>query len=180
MADDTYALKPRSRTETKQDYRTPPEFVRAVEWRYGQIVLDLAAKDGDEVKPLLEHITPEQDSLKVPWPTRRHASGVYFLNPPFRDPLPWARKAAEWRATAAPGVVLAFLILASVDTLWWRTYVRDHAIARTVNRIKFLGADETYPKPLALLLYDPRYSSTGNALDFWDWRVDLKLAEAAR
>jgi DNA (cytosine-5)-methyltransferase 1 len=167
------ATTPRDKTRTKQDYRTPPEFIRAVEKRFGQIVLDLAAKDGDECKPLLAHITPEEDSLVTPWPTTRHSSGVYFLNPPFADIAPWAAKCAAWRREGAPGVVTALLVPASVDAEWWSASVRGAAITYACkSRIKFLGAEDGYPKPLALCVFDPRHFPTSACLHLWDWKAD--------
>lgn len=171
VAQAALATRPRSKFDSKQDWRTPPEFVTAVEQRFGQIVLDLAASDGDECKPLVAHITPQEDSLKTPWPTSRHHSGVYYLNPPFAEIAPWAAKCAAWRAAATPGVVLAFLVPASVDAEWWHAHVRGRAIVYALkSRVQFIGAPHGYPKPLALCVFDPRHFPTTSSVLLWDWK----------
>lgn len=164
------ATSPRARS-MNQDIRTPAEVVNAVENRFGQIVLDLAAKDGDEVRPGMAHITPEQDSLKTPWPTRRHVSGVYWLNPPFADIGPWAVKCVRWMREANPGVALALLVPASVGASWWQHAVRGCAIVYAVTpRITFVGSMQPYPKDLALAIYDPRHQTPDASVLAWRWK----------
>jgi DNA (cytosine-5)-methyltransferase 1 len=168
------ATRPRSKFDSKQDWRTPPEFIAAVEHRFGPIMIDLAASDGDECKPLVAHITPDEDSLAMSWPTARHNAGVYWLNPPFSEIAPWAKKCAAWCEVAAPGVVLAFLVPASVDAEWWQESVRGRAIVFALkSRIRFIGAKDGYPKPLALCVFDPRYPRTPSSVHLWDWKNEV-------
>jgi len=166
----TIATTPRARSEN-QDVRTPPDFIAAVERRFGVVVLDLAAKDGDECKFGVDHITPGQNSLLMPWPLTDLRHGVCWLNPPFADIEPWAAKCAAWRGGANGGCVLAMLVPASVASGWWRDHVRGHAITYALApRITFLGSDKPYPKDLALCVYDPRHFPTSSAVELWRWK----------
>lgn len=54
--------------------------------------------------------------------------------------------------------------------------VRRHALCYALkSRIKFLGAADGYPKPLALCVFDPRHFPASSGLELWDWK-----AKAAR
>jgi len=164
------ATTPRDKHATKQNYLTPDDLRAAVIARFGPIVFDLAAADGDEIIPHVAHFTPEQDALKQEWPTSRCPSGVLWLNPPFKDIYPWSAKCAEWRLRGVPGSVLALLTPLSADTLWWRDHVRGKAhVIALASRPKFKGEKDGYPKPTSLAIFDPRYPVTfGESL--WDWR----------
>ena len=165
------ATSPRDRTRTKQNYRTPENLVRAVVARFGPIAIDLAASDGDEVVPLVDHITPEQDSLARPWPTRRHPHGVLWLNPPYADIAVWAEKCADWAQRATPGPVLCLLVPLSADSGWWRSWVRGRAhVLALESRPIFRGEVSPYPKPMALIVYDPRYPVQGSGVEGWNWK----------
>lgn len=74
---------------SKQDYGTPWGLIRAVEARFGKLDVDLAARADNAKAPRL--IGPDQDSLKVPWGPRI-CGGIGWLNPPFADIDPWAKK----------------------------------------------------------------------------------------
>lgn len=57
-----------------------------------------------------------ENGLVLPW------SGSVFVNPPYSDPTPWAKKMAEH----GDGVFLTF---ARVETAWWQDWVWPHASA---------------------------------------------------
>lgn len=173
------ATAPRDRTKTKQDHTTPADLLDAAEARFGTILFDLAASDGQEVRPHLAHFTPAQDSLAQRWPCSHLGSphdwaqpnGVLWLNPPYSpDITPWAARCATWRLEAARGLVLCFLVPYSADTEWWRDSVRgkSHVVALK-TRPKFSGEAHGYPKPMALVVYDPRYPDCF-AESLWDWK----------
>lgn len=166
-----YATAPRPPAEN-QDLTTDPLLLAAVQRRWGVLHIDLAAKDGDEV--VANHITPEMDSLKVPWPTAL-SSGLpvrAWLNPPFSPSIaPWAAKCAEWVLHAVPGSLLFLLVPLSADSVWWHESVRG--AARTLalkQRPHFSGASAGYPKPMALCVYDANFPNQPSTLDLWSWK----------
>lgn len=165
------ATAPRPPAE-HQDLTTDPLLIAAVQRRWGVLHIDLAAKDGDEVVP--NHITPEMDSLKVPWPTSLSDGRPIrcWLNPPFSpDIAPWAAKCAEWVFHATPGSLLFLLTPLSADAVWWNDSVRG--IGRPLalkSRPKFGGAPHGYPKPVSITVYDANFPSQAPTVELWNWR----------
>jgi site-specific DNA-methyltransferase (adenine-specific) len=143
----------------KQDWQTPPEFLDAVEGRFGPIGYDLAASEGQQVCPC--YFTPDDDSLTQDWTWL--PANVAWLNPPFADIRPWVAKAAECAELARWTLVL---VPASVGTGWWRDHVLGKCMAFGVPRMTFVGASAPYPKDLALLAYGYGVNGFGH----WDWR----------
>lgn len=161
---------------SKQDYGTPPEFIRAIERRFGLIDCDLAARSDNTVAP--KFYTPEQDSLIQPW-AAHHPTGNLFLNPPFAHIEPWAAKCAA-QCLNRQGWIL-MLVPASVGSLWFHRHVRNDAHWDGIPRMQFVGADHLYPKDLMLCAFG--YGVRGNG--YWDWRHDahpkiLEQLEAAQ
>ena len=155
---------------TKQEHRTPDEFIHAVARRFGRPTWDLAAKAGDQIIGVSNQFTPEQDSLVQDWGKLEHPQEdnltcqVAYLNPPFAHIRPWAKKLEEecrylprWTLMLVPG---------SMGSLWWKDHVINKCMAFGVTRITFQGSTTGYPKDLALLAYGFGVSGTG----FWDWR----------
>lgn len=148
---------------TKQDWRTPPEFIDAVQRRFGAIGFDLAATTGEQVGILGQHYSPEQDSLSQSWGAHL-TIGAAWLNPPFAHIRPWVEKLdtecrdlSRWTLCLVP---------ASMGSKWWGKHVLNKCFALGVTRMKFVGADSIYPKDLALLCYGFGVSGHG----FWDWK----------
>ena len=149
---------------SKQDYRTPPEFLDAVKRMLGidQFLLDLAATADNAVAD--RFISPEQDSLSVDtiWP-ETNVREWCWLNPPFAYLSPWVERAycdAGWCNTA-------MLVPAGVGSNWWRDWVHLKADVLFLNgRISFDGV-APYPKDCALLLYEKGSQGTYTV---WDWR----------
>src|SRR5512133_3562881 len=75
---------------SRQDYGTPRELIAAVEARFNRLDMDLAASPSNAKAPM--HYSQADDSLAQDW-TCLH--GNLWLNPPFADLEPWARKCAE-------------------------------------------------------------------------------------
>lgn len=69
------ALKPRNRHKTKQAVGTPWEFVHALEAEFGPLGWDLASTP--ELAKAPRFITPEIDSLTVPWHALAKISKVW-------------------------------------------------------------------------------------------------------
>ncbi len=132
--------------DSEQVVGTPWEFIHAVEKRWGKIECDLAASAENTKAPLF--FNEEMDSFKKQWAL---CLGNMWLNPPFNDIAPWARKCAEQKEQ---GAKIFFLVPASIDSNWWAEYVHDKACVLPIHpRIKFEGHDHLYPKPLTLILY---------------------------
>lgn len=156
---------PSNRVESKQDYGTPPEFLRAVEARFGPIAFDLAARADNAVARWF--YSPEVDSLKQSW-ALEGLPGIAWLNPPFADIEPWAEKlAAECRWLPRWTVMLA---PASMGSVWWAEHVLGKCQADGITRMRFVGAPDMFPKDLALLAYGFGVAGTG----FWPWKKWMK------
>ncbi len=161
--------------KSKQDYGTPDAFMLALRRKFGPIQVDLAATSANT---RAEHfISPEEDSFTYDWdrlPSHMHATRA-FLNPPFGDIRPWAKKCAE-----TCGLEILFLVPASVGSNWWAEYVdmaehADHVYADHVGvdtrvyflrpRISFDGKNP-YPKDCALIHYR---GPDECGYECWDW-----------
>lgn len=148
--------------KSKQDYATPPEFIAAVKAHLNidAFGVDLAA-DADNAKAAL-YFDEEHDSLAQDW-TVFAWRGWCWLNPPFADITPWAKKCAE---AAREGVRIAFLVPAAVGANWFRDHVDGWAHVLFLNgRISFDGVGP-YPKDCILCLYGPMHQG----YEVWDWR----------
>jgi hypothetical protein len=169
---------------SKQTYETPPEFITAVERRFGVIDFDLSATDGAQKGSHwhLQHFNPEQDSLLQDWAELRipaddeanadDPARVAWLNPPFANIRPWAAKCEGVRLLSRWTLLL---VPASIGTGWYADHVLGKAMVFGISRITFLGTDGPYPKDLMLCAYGYGVSGEG----FWDWRQELARGRAA-
>jgi phage N-6-adenine-methyltransferase len=153
------------RHKSDQAIGTPPEFVGAVERRFGALSFDLAANSKNTVVrdcyfgPGSPNAT---DSLATNW---RGLDGNLWLNPPYGDIGPWARKLAD---ECKHRQALSFLLVpSSTGALWFQRHVAPHShVIELVGRIKFVGAKQGYPKDLILAVYG--FGLVGRSA--WDWR----------
>jgi hypothetical protein len=98
--------------------------------------------------------------LLVDW---SEIDGDRFLNPPFADIEPWAKKSALHRHAGRTFM----LVPASVGSNWYAEHV--HGIAHVVAlspRLMFIGETNPYPKDLALLIW----SSVCGGFSTWRWK----------
>jgi len=147
---------------SKQDYGTPWPFIDAVVERFGPLAWDLAA-DSDNTKAA-QHFDIEQDSLKQNWTALQ---GNLWLNPPFGDIGPWARKCAETRTGPGEGRRIFLLTPASIGSCWFAEHVHGKALVLGLSpRLSFDGKN-SYPKDLMLSVY-------GRPPGFDVWRWDAK------
>jgi hypothetical protein len=134
--------------ESVQEVSTPPEFLRAVEFRVGmQFTWDLAADTTN-------HVTDQwygpgspdgEDSLVAPW----DGIGLAWLNPPFKMIKKFAAKCAVTAQT------VAMLIPASVATNWYAELIHGKAMVMPVRpRLTFVGHADPYPKDMMIVLYN--------------------------
>jgi len=144
---------------SKQDYATPRAFIDAVVRRFGPLAVDLAATRENVVTPY--YYSAADNSLLQDWTILR---GNLWLNPPFADIGPWARKCAESRD---PDCVRRILLLvpASVGSEWFAQWVHRHALVIGIRpRLSFDGINP-YPKDCILCVY-------GETPGFDTWRWD--------
>jgi phage N-6-adenine-methyltransferase len=143
---------------SKQDYRTPPEFLAALKYRLDieDFTCDVAATAENSVG-----LSYCEDGLEEPWAR----SGWNFCNPPYGHITPWVSIA--WEETYRH-VRTAMLVPASVGANWWANHVDGKAHVLFLNgRLTFQGCTAPYPKDLAVLLYTP-YVKGG--YEVWNWR----------
>lgn len=141
--------------------RTPPEFIAAVEERFGRIGVDLAATEENTVVRSGFGYFPNINALTEEWT----GGSLRWLNPPFANIGPWARRCAE---ESARGCRVALLIPASVGSDWFNSWVRPFAyVFELAPRLTFVGHSSCYPKDLILALYE-KQRLTGRAA--WRWK----------
>ncbi len=147
---------------SSSDYETPPELVAAVKRLLGVYVfnVDLAA-DQDTSKGQAFY-SLESDSLSQNW-NSWGSNGWCWLNPPFNNITPWAKKCAE-----SPRAHIAFLIPAAVGSNWYRHYVEPYAAVRALNGRPSFDGKGPYPKDVLLCLYGPGFLPSFKT---WDWRA---------
>lgn len=144
---------------SKQDYGTPRALIDAVEKRFGPLAWDLAATD--ENAKAAKFITPDQDSLSRCWSM---LSGNMWLNPPFANIEPWAKKCAETILDDSSRILL--LTPASVGSEWFRGYVNGRALVLALSpRLTFEGCADPYPKDCIISVY-----GKPPGFQCWRWR----------
>lgn len=153
--------------QSKQDYRTPVEFLDAVRRRFNvdAFAVDLAADDDNHVAPV--YYTAAEDALKPAngWTTKH--GGLAWCNPPYWKIGPWVAKA--W-AESRRGARVLVLIPAAVGSNYWRDFVHGKAFVLLLNgRITFVGCDTGYPKDCVLLVYGP---DVAPGYDVWTWPAE--------
>ena len=146
---------------SKQDYQTPPEFLKALKNRLSieDFSIDLAASEENKVTS--RFYDEEADALRQCW----DFTGWGFCNPPYANLADWTYKAAT--ESSYYGCNIAMLVPASVGSNWWRDYVDGIAHVLFLNgRITFVGAINVYPKDCAVLFYTPIVCG---GYEIWAW-----------
>jgi phage N-6-adenine-methyltransferase len=125
-----------------QTFRTPTEFLRACERKFGVTIgFDLACTREDAVCEQ-GFFHPEHDALALAWPTTTPQGPVAFCNPPYAKASSFARVASE-----SPHCRTLMLVPASVGTAWFAEYVHGRALVCFLRpRLTFLQPDGT-PMP---------------------------------
>jgi len=158
---------------SRQDYKTPDNFMRAVKQKFGTPGWDLAASSHnwqchyyyDEIK----------NSLVQDWAS---LETLLWLNPPFNDIAPWAAKCAS---EVRRGAEILFLVPASVGSEWFAEHVYQKANVYLLRgRLSFDGKSP-YPKDCLLAHYTPRHEVEFR-ISVWDWRKwsDLPMERLER
>jgi len=155
------ATTPRDKNKTKQSYETPDNFFEAVN-RSLPFAWDLAASEYN--RKCHNFIDESSDSLTHPWHTLNHRSWLW-LNPPFKNIAPWARKCYE---ESRLGANVVMLTPASVGSNWFRDRVWKKALVVFLNgRLTFKGETTCYPKDCMISIFS---NSVSPGCTIWDWR----------
>lgn len=148
---------------SKQDYRTPPAFLRAVKerWAIEEFDCDLAA---DVLNRVCEHYyCLERDALVHPW---KLGDGWNWLNPPFGKLAPWVMRG--WKQREESGARTLILVPAGVGSNWWAEWVHEKALVLLLRpRMTFMDETDPYPKDLCLLVYAPDVQP---GYQLWKWK----------
>ena len=117
---------------TSDEWSTPPDEVQAIaQWLGVTFDLDPCCRADTAKAPVF--FTKAENGLTRPW------FGHVWLNPPYSDPAPWVRKAAEETETGRCALVAACLP-ASTDTAWFHEHVLGRAEIRfRRGRVRFYG-----------------------------------------
>ena len=97
------------------------------------------------------YFTPLEDGLGQSWAEER-----VFMNPPYGRELPkWMKKA--YIEARDHGALVVCFIPARVDTEWWHAYsAKASEIRFPKGRVKFIGAENSAPFPVAIVIFRPR------------------------
>lgn len=144
----------------KQNYETPQALIAACERRWGKLTIDLAADEANKKADV--YIGEAEDSLKTPWP----AQGVCWLNPPFANIEPWARKCEE-HMLGGGNVLL--LVPASVGALWFVNHIANKADVYLLTKRVSYDGKSPYPKDCLIAHFHPESLGKWEA---WDWTKD--------
>jgi hypothetical protein len=164
---------------SKQDYKTPKEFVKAVEKRFGPITLDLAARDYNKVcdRYLAPCTGPEGplpyddnaygiDSFDYNWADiYGRLGGLFYLNCEFGSIDKWA---ARCLAESAKGAVITLLIPYGTTKAFRKQVLKHADLYLLEGRLQFIPG-ESFPKDCLIAHY---YPGSGGHLCFWDWKTD--------
>jgi phage N-6-adenine-methyltransferase len=171
-------------TDPRQEWRTPKEFLEAVQREFGALTIDVAASAENAVcKQFLDRA---ENGLMSPWFER----GVYlrevaWCNPGFSSMPVWIHKACVEVEGSLPTRTALVLGLCAPSTAWWRHAISHGAdILLLSPRIQFDPAPgvkrSSNPRECALFVFrDPFtakvYADAGNAPQIltWWWKERL-------
>jgi phage N-6-adenine-methyltransferase len=136
-----------------QDVETPEDLMQAVEKRFGKMDFDLAANPKNA--KCLRYFHEGHDSLKQDW---SKLGGNLWLNPPFGDIEPWAKKCASYKLTLLDETRIFLLTPASVGANWFQEHIWGNALVLALSpRVTFVGHPTPYPKDLLLNCFIGKY-----------------------
>lgn len=153
-----------NRHNSNPDRGTPPEFIAAVEGRFGSISLDLAATRSNAVAP--QWFGPGSkiatDAFNEDWAS---LVGNLWLNPPFDDIPSFAEKFG--RECKNRSWFSFFLSPASNDSNWYQQHIKPNCyVVDLLSRIPFAGDVNGFPKGLILAIAGFGLVGHGE----WNWK----------
>ncbi len=189
--------------DSKQDYKTPADFMEAVIARFGPITFDLAAHAGNTQSPnyFAPCTGPEGplpfdpeaygiDAFDHPWASlststfRRHGfMGLLWNNCEFNDIVSWA---SRHRDESKKGANSLLLTPASVGANWFSDLIAPYADTYLLKpRLAFIPG-QTYNKDCMLSHFvSPDVRSTGQyavvgapkgnvrVMEIWNWKKNI-------
>lgn len=159
-----------NRGSSSGDIWTPLDFRKAIVKKFGLPYFDLACS-AENMFASYGGYTMVDDSLIQPW---HNFTELLWLNPPYSNITPWAKKCAE---ESKLGAEILLLVPASVGSNWFWNYVEPYATVYSVGRMVFdncfdkEGKPVTTPYPKDLILC--HYTTTkprGSNLQRWRWK----------
>jgi hypothetical protein len=153
-----------NRAGSNQERGTPPEFISAVERRFGKLGWDLAAIRENRVTKF--YFGPDspygKDALKEDWSIM---TGNLWLNPPFKLIAPWAEKL---RRECTHRLGFTFLLTpSSTGANWMQQDVIPYSVVNDLlDRITFVGETISFPKDLTLSVFG--FGLVGRMAWHWD------------
>jgi len=171
------ATKPRDKNKTEQDVGTDPKLFQVLDEEFN-FVWDLACnEDNCLVKSegvIFYHgfTYPEHDALKESWfpivGFDYYHPKWLFLNPPYKNIEPWAKRCY---LQSLMGAKIVMLTPASVGTRWFEEWVYDKAMVKfLIGRPTFKGHDKPYPKDMMISIFD----NFNRGFGLWDWKKEIK------
>lgn len=171
---------------SKQNYRTPVEFLQAAAHKLGidAFSIDVAADDENAICDL--YYTEQENGLVRYWNAQHPQwetpiSGIAWCNPEFGQIMEWVRKAyheSQLTGDEAPATS-AVLVPAGVGSNWWKQWVHGKARVLLLNgRLCFIHdwkaqgfqSKPLYPKDCCLLIYGPGIIP---AYEVWSWGEEV-------
>lgn len=156
--------------DSKQDYATPPEFIQAVERKFGPIQFDLAAHAGNAkharyFAPTEDPAAYAVDAFAHPWVdlSLLFPGGPLWLNCEFNDTARWA---ARCSAEGRYGANIALLTPVAI-TNWFCDYIVGRADVYLLKGRLCFDGESPFPKDCMLSHFHPQ--ATG-AITVWDWK----------
>lgn len=158
------------RGSSSGDIWTPRVFVDAVERNWGPLAVDLAASASSAKAP--SYLDEAADSLTRNW---HLFTGFLWLNPPYSNITPWAKKCAETYQLNEQ-VEIFLLVPASVGANWFWDWVWPYATVYSVGRMVFENCFDkegklvTTPYPKDLILAHYTNTTPSAVLQRWQWK----------
>jgi len=150
---------------------TPPELARDLKAAVGGR-FDTDPCSGAEPEPIARtRYTEADDGLAAdsPW------TGTVFVNPPYSDAEPWARKSVHAIKDRAADLVVMLLPSYSTSSGWFHDWCTEADYACLIDgRLKFYGADSTAPfASVIVVMSDDDYTVPTDLLRTLDEWGDL-------
>lgn len=154
--------------DSKQDYATPPEFIKAVERKFGPIQFDLAAHAGNAVHARYFAPPGSEDEAAEGWNAFLYSwhslsAGLLWLNPEFNDTDRWAFRCL---LEAKAGARIALLTPVAI-TNWFCDYIAGKADVYLLKGRLCFDGKSPFPKDCMLSHFHPQ--ATGK-ISVWDWK----------
>ena len=131
-------------------WTTPPALLRKLYAVFGSFDLDPCSPTADRRKAPVRarmYFTEADNGLALPW------HGRVFVNPPYgREIRHWVRK-ARLEVYQGRAELVAALLPARTDTLWWHQEIAGRAHAVLIRGRLSFGEDTPAPFPSALVIW---------------------------